>query len=247
MGFENITRLSPETVDAKKTVPKAVILSILITVVIYILVGIAAVSAVPWDELAASDAPLAMIAERAFGEESFILLSLIALFSTFNTIIGMLLGASRIVFGMAQERALPQFFSVTSKKLKTPWVATMVIIGCAMCFSFFRNLETVANLANFAVFTVFILVNSSLIYLRYTKPVEEGFKVPFCIGKMPVIPLLGVVTAIFMIFNLTLDVFFMGIILIVLGMLFFGVLHKFGKKHMRLTGRINSFKLPFEK
>ena len=220
LGFQGITRLSEETKNPEKNIPKAIILSILITTIIYILVGISAVSVIPWSELASSQAPLALVAQHIFGDQSFVILSVIALFSTFNTALMMLLCGSRLVFGIAEEKAIPSIFSRVSKKTLSPWFAIMWITVAASLFLFIGDLKTIANLTNFTIFTAFIFVNSSVIYFRYKKPVKKGFRVPLSVGKFPIIPLLGIITSIFMIVNLSFNILLMGFILIVIGVVF---------------------------
>jgi APA family basic amino acid/polyamine antiporter len=219
IGFEGISRLAEETKDPKRNIPRAIIYSIIIVTIIYALVGIAAVSIVGWQELAASKAPLALIAEKVFGENSFIILSVIALFATFNTALFVLLSGSRFVYGMAERKALPSMFLLVSKKLKTPWVAIIGIVVASMLFLYIEDLTTVANLTNFAVISVFIVVNASVIYYRYKKPLHEGFRTPISIGKFPVMPFIGILLSFFMISNLSIIILLLGIILISLGII----------------------------
>lgn len=219
IGFEGISRLAEETEDPKRNIPKAIIYSIIIVTIFYALVGIAAVSVVGWQELSTAKAPLALIAEKAFGEKSFVILSAIALFATFNTVLFILLSGSRLVYGMAERQALPGVFLLVSKKLKTPWVAIIGIVAASMVFLYIEDLKTVANLTTFAIITVFIVVNASVIYYRYKKPLQEGFRIPISIGKLPVIPFIGIVILFFMIVNLPIIVLLLGIILICLGII----------------------------
>jgi len=220
IGFEGIARLAGETKDPEKTIPKAILVSIAVTTVFYILVGIAAVSVVPWQELATAEAPLALVAENVFGSNSFIILSVIALFSTFNTALVMLLSGSRLVYGIAKENGLPKMFAKVSEKTKTPWIAIIAVVLASMLFLSLGDVKTIANLTNFTIFAVFIVVNAVVIYVRYKKPVETGFKSPVSIGKMPVFPVLGLVSALFMMVNVEWPVLLMGIGLILLGVLF---------------------------
>jgi APA family basic amino acid/polyamine antiporter len=217
LGFEGITRLAEETENPEKNIPKAILFSIIITTIIYILVGITAVSVIPWQELSEAKAPLALIAERVFGEQSFLILSIIALFSTFNTALMMLLSGSRLIYGISKRGAIPKIFMIVIKRFRTPWVAIVAIIIAAMLFLFLEDLKTIANLTNFTIFAVFIAINASVIYFRYKKPVDKGFKVPLSIGRFPLIPFLGIITSIFMIANLSLNILFLGLILIVIG------------------------------
>lgn len=220
IGFEGITRLASETKQPEKTIPKAILVSIAVTTVFYILVGIAAVSVVPWHELAAAEAPLALVAESVFGSNSFLILSVIALFSTFNTALVMLLSGSRLVYGIAQEKGLPPVFARVSAKTQSPWVAVFAVVAASMLFLFLGDVKTIANLTNFTIFAVFIMVNAVVIYVRYHNPSTEGFKSPLSLGKMPVFPVLGLVSALFMMVNIEWQVLAMGIVLILFGVLF---------------------------
>ncbi len=220
IGFEGITRLASETKNPEKTIPKAILVSIAVTTVFYILVGLAAVSVVPWHELATAEAPLALVAEKVFGSNSFLILSVIALFSTFNTALVMLLSGSRLVYGIAKEKGLPTIFTKVSAKTQTPWIAIIGVVLASMLFLLLGDVKTIANLTNFTIFAVFIVVNAVVIYVRYKKPVATGFKSPVSIGKLPVFPVLGLVSALFMMVNVDWSVLLMGLGLIVLGFLF---------------------------
>jgi len=219
LGFEGITRLAEETKEPEKSIPKAIMYSMVITTILYVLVGISAVSVIPWQELSTAQAPLALVAERVFGEQSFLILSVIALFSTFNTALMFLLTGSRLLYGVGQQEAIPKIFTMVGNRFRTPWVAILFIIVAAMLFLFLGDLKTIANLTNFTVFSVFIVINASVIYFRYKKPITTGFKVPLHVGRFPVLPFLGMITSLFMIANLTLDVLLFGVVLIIIGFL----------------------------
>jgi APA family basic amino acid/polyamine antiporter len=231
IGFQSITRLSEETKNPEKNIPKAILISIIVTTIIYIFVAIAAVSVIPGQELALEGAPLARIAETAFGQNSFIILSAIALFSTFNTVLMMLLSGSRLVYGISKEKALPKIFSVVSKKTLSPWVAIVGVVLFSIFFLFIGDLKSIANLTNFTVFSVFIVVNSTLIYYRVKKPIKNGFKVPLSIKKIPVLPVFGILTSFFMIGNLSVNILFLGTLLILTGIVILLLLNYSTKKN----------------
>ena len=219
IGFENIARLAEETKEPEKNMPRAILLSIGITTVIYVLVGIAALSVVSWQELAQAEAPLALIAQRVYGDRLALALSVIALFSTFNTVLVTLLSGSRLVYGIAAYRALPRIFLSTAEKLQTPWIAIMAVVVVSIPFVFLGDLATIANLTNFTIFIIFILVNASVIYFRYRRPVETGFKTPLTIGRFPILPFLGLLTSLFMLIYLPINVLGLGFALVILGLL----------------------------
>jgi APA family basic amino acid/polyamine antiporter len=130
---------------------------------------------------------------------------------------------------MAKEHALPSLFQRVSKKLFTPYPSILVVIAASMGFVFLGDLKTIANLTNFTIFSIFILVNASLIYLRLYKPADTNFKVPGNFGKIPLIPAFGIVTSCFMITYLSLEVLIFGGILIVFGI----VIGKIWQKYSR--------------
>ena len=221
LGFQGITTLAEETENPQKNIPKAIILAIVITTIIYILVGICAVSIIPWNELSTSNAPLAMIAERVFGEKSFIILSTIALFSTFNTALMSLLAGSRLVYGISKGRGLPKIFTSTSKKLLSPHIAIATVTLGSILVLFLGDLKVIANLTNFTVFVVFIIVNITLIYIRIKFPAEHPpFRIPLNIKNIPVISVLGVLTSVFMLTYVSTNIIIMGTILIIIGVVF---------------------------
>ena len=219
IGFQGVARLAEETKDPEKNIPKAIIYSLSITTIIYILVALSAVSIVPWSELAASKGPLALVAQYVLGENSIFILSVIALFSTFNTALVMLLSGSRLLFGIGERKAIPKVFTSVLKSFKTPWIAIIAVIFASSIFLFLEDLKTVANLTNFTIFMVFIIINSSVIYYRFKKPINKGFKVPISIGRLPVIPVLGIATSIFMISNISYNVLLIGGILLIIGLI----------------------------
>ncbi len=202
LGFEDLPRLSEETKNPAKTIPQALMLSILISSILYIAVAVITVSVLGWQNLASSSAPLAQVAAIAINPKMFFIVSVIALFATFNTVLVTLIAASRMVYGMAEEHALPLAFSKVSKKTQTPWEAIIVVGILSALFVLIGKIGIVASLTDFGIFLTFALVNISLIILRYKMPnAHRTFKVPINIGKLPVLAVLGAATSVFMLFQ----------------------------------------------
>lgn len=200
-GFENLANISEETKNATKTIPRALVLSILITTAIYIAIAISAVALAGWEELSLSEAPLALAAEKAFGKTGVTILSAIALFATSNTVLMMLVAGSRIMFGMARYRALPAALGRVHPVAKTPWIAivTTMAVTISVIVLSGGSIFVVANMAVFVIFIVYALVNLSLIWLRYKQPgLERPFKSPIRVGWFPVLAGLGFATSIAM-------------------------------------------------
>ena len=231
LGFESIVKLSEETKNPHKTIPRALILSMIITTILYVLVAISAVSMVGWEALANSSAPLADVAAVALGNNGFIILGIIALFSTTNTILISLVATSRMIYGIAERKDLPKVFAHVSGYTKTPVIAVFSVMILAMIMVFVGDIELVANLTNTAVFLTFILINLSLIVLRYKMPnMKRRFKVPLNIGKFPILPVFGVVSSLFLLGNINFKIIFALVVLVAVGFVAHDLVMKKSKK-----------------
>ncbi|WP_415281104.1 APC family permease [Candidatus Nitrososphaera sp. FF02] len=197
-GFENLANVAEETRNARRTIPIALIASIVITTAIYVLVALSAVALAGWEALSSSEAPLALAAQRVLGGTGSFVLSAIALFATTNTVLMMLVASSRIMFGMAQDGALPKALSSVHRSRKTPTLAVIatMALGAAIVAVSSGSIEAVASVAVFGIFAVYILVNLSLIRLRYSQPrLERPFRSPVSLRGFPVLAGLGAATS----------------------------------------------------
>lgn len=218
IGFEDMANVAEEVKKPKKTLPRAIILSVLITGIIYVLVSLASIRVVSWHDLGTSLAPMADIADVALGSKGHILLSAIALFATTNTVLIILVAGARIFYGMAKEKSLPTFFSVVHSKTKTPWIAVIGIMSGSIIFTLIGDIAVVAKITVFATLITFTMVNLAVIVLRYTEPdIERPYKIPLNIGKFPILPLFGLTITTYMLFQFELDVLIVGSIIILIG------------------------------
>ncbi|HLD85409.1 MAG TPA: amino acid permease, partial [archaeon] len=225
IGFEEIVRLAEETKNPKKVIPKAMIIAIIVSTVLYTLAAISVVGLLPWDKLAASHAPMADAVSTVLGNNGFIVLSVIALFSTFNTVLLSLLSTSRVAFGMGRDRSFPKVLSRIHKKRRTPWAAIAAISLLAIIFSVAFNMEVIAGVTDFLIFVTFAVINVSVIALRYKMPkAKRVFRSPFNIGKFPILPFLGFVTSILLMINLYVESALYGLLILVAGLLAYVVL-----------------------
>jgi APA family basic amino acid/polyamine antiporter len=218
LGFEEMVKLSEETRDPEVNIPRGLVLAVLAAVVLYVLVAVSAVGILGWQRLGESRAPFADIALVAVGRRGFFFLSLIALFSTTNTVLLMLLAASRIVYGMASSSALPKALARIHPATGTPRAAILAVVLPSMPFVLLQDIGFVANVANFTLFLTFMAINAALIVLRYRRPLERRpFRVPLAMGKMPLLPLLGLAFNAFMLVQLSEQVLLLGSSLVLLG------------------------------
>ncbi|MDE1828540.1 MAG: amino acid permease [Candidatus Micrarchaeota archaeon] len=196
IGFDNIANLSEETKNPQKTLPRGLLISVAISTVLYVLVGIAAVSIVPFQQLATSNAPLASAASGAFGPVAYDIITIAGLLTTLNTVLVLLIVGSRIIYGMSREGVLPRVLGRVNPRTRTPIFASLATFAVALLFIPIGNVGEVAKITSFGSLLAFILVNTALLHLRRTAPhLKRPFKVPVNIGWVSVTALLGVITS----------------------------------------------------
>ncbi|MBI2542272.1 amino acid permease [Candidatus Woesearchaeota archaeon] len=216
IGFENLVNISEEAKNAHKTIPKALLISLAISTVIYILVSISAVGILGSGALAASKAPIAEAAEKVIPKSSYVM-SLIALFATSNTVLILLIVASRLLYGLSSNRMLPQFFSRIGKR-GTPFISIFTIALLAGLSILAGNIKKLAHLVDLGIFAVYISINLSVIILRYREPkAKRFFRIPFNIGRFPVMALCGILLNLGMLYFFDMTDFAYGIILVFAG------------------------------
>jgi APA family basic amino acid/polyamine antiporter len=214
-GFEEMVKLSEETINPERNIPRGLIIALSVTIVLYMLTAFAAVSVIGWAGLAGSPAPFALIAGDVFGQGAFILFTFIALFATANTALLMLLSSSRIMYGMARSGSLSPRLGHIHSLRRTPALAITTCGVCSLLFLLLGNIRDIALVANFTLFTTFIVINATVIVLRKKEPgLFRPFKVPGSIFAIPVIPVLGVLTCIFFLFQMDARVLLLGIALV---------------------------------
>ena len=139
----------------------------------YVLVVISSLGLVTWQDFLTSNVPLALVIEKVSENKSgSLIISLIALFATTNTMLMMLVSSSRIMYGMSKDDVLFNSVSKIHEKTKTPWVATIVsaLMSITVIIIFPNDISAVSKIAVFGIFTVFVFVNFSLILIKFKGP-----------------------------------------------------------------------------
>jgi amino acid transporter len=196
IGFDNMSNLSEDTKQPEKTIPRGLLIAVGITTVLYIAIGVAAISLVPWPQLATSDAPLALAASVAFGSLGSDLLTIIALLTTLNTALVLLIVGSRIIYGMAREGALPKFLGRVNRRTKTPLTASIITFVVALAFLPLGRIGAIAKVTSFGSLLTFAMINLALLHLRRVAPnLSRPFKAPLHVGWVSVTGLLGLLSS----------------------------------------------------
>ncbi len=211
IGFENIVTLAEEALEPQRDIPRAILLSLLISTILYILVSLAAVAMMPPEELARTDSAV-MNAALNHSPRLAGILGGIALFSTANTALIALISASRILYGIAKDRSLPAALAKTLPKRKTPWVAAIVAALLTLSVLTLGKVKILASVASFATMAVFIAVNLALLVLRHNQPgMDRSFRVPFSVRNIAILPVLAILCCTVFLFQFEREIYVVGL------------------------------------
>jgi APA family basic amino acid/polyamine antiporter len=169
IGFEDIVNMAEEVRDPSKTLPFAIIASLIVTTLIYAAVATVAVRAVPLDALANSSRPLALVFESG-GKGPVVILSAIAVVAALNGVLAQLVMASRVLYGLGRHGGVLQVFHKSHARFGTPVLATLVIALCVLVAAVSLPLAGLASVTSVVLLIVFALVNGALIAVKRKSP-----------------------------------------------------------------------------
>jgi amino acid transporter len=189
VGFEDMANIAEEVKDPVQTMPKAIILTLVLATILYFGTTTVVLIAVPIEKLSASAAPLALVFETA-PQNVKTAFSLVAIVATINGVLIQMIMASRVLYGLADRGHLPSILARVSRRTKTPVIATIAVVLCIIVLAWFLPIHALAERTSQIVLIVFVLVNVSLIRIKQLrKPTHEFFQVPL------LVPILGVITS----------------------------------------------------
>lgn len=182
IGFEDMLNVGEEVKDPRRTMPRGMILALLIVTVLYISIGVTAVSVVPYAELADTKthgAALAQITNKATPWLPAWVFTAITLFAVANTALINYIMGSRLVYGMSRQGLVPAPLGRLHAKRRTPHIAIGVLFVIVLVLALSGGVKQLAGSTSLLLLTVFCLVNASLIVLK-RRPGEArgGFEVP---------------------------------------------------------------------
>lgn len=164
VGFEDLANVAEEAKNPQKSMPVALMGSLLIALVLYVLVAIVAVVALPLDVLESTDAPMADILSSK-GEAYVYFISLISLIAVINGVLAQIVMGSRVLYGMARQRSAPAFLNRIHQQFQTPVTATIVMAAIIALLAIAVPIVDLANATSYVIISVFVLVNFSQVIL----------------------------------------------------------------------------------
>lgn len=189
IGFDAASTAGDEARNPRRDLPRAIMLSLLIVTVVYCLVALAAVGAMPWQRITQGAALSSILGSVTDNPVPAVLLSAGAAISIASVVLAVLYGQTRILYAMSRDGLIPAAFSRIERRTRVPVANTLIVGSLVAVLAGTVPLGELANATSIGSLFAFSMVNIAVIVLRRTRPdLERGFRSPL----FPLIPLLGV-------------------------------------------------------
>ncbi len=191
VGFELISNAAEEIIQPGKNIPRAILITLGVSTVIYVFVVGVMMGTVNYTELAQSDIPFIFAAERLlgpWGRWAGVLATIMASLSAFSVTLG---ASARILYALGRDKHFPYFFSKLHPKFQTPHIALFICALIVIVFSSSGIVKFVASLSDFGYLMGLGIINYAVIPLRKKMP---NLRRPFQTLFFPWIPILGIIT-----------------------------------------------------
>ncbi|MFB4423915.1 APC family permease [Streptomyces sp. QL37] len=189
VGFEDSVNMAEETQNPARTFPRAIFIGVAVTGTIYVLVALVSSLLVDSRTLEGSSGPLLEVVKAGGVDFPPKLFALIALFAVTNSALINIMMASRLCYGMANERILPRAMGRVLAKRRTPWVGILFVTVLAVGLVSTGEIEGLGDTTSFLLLCVFAVVNISVLVLRKDRVDHRHFRTPTAL------PVLGAITS----------------------------------------------------
>ncbi len=191
IGFDAVSTQAGEAINPKKDVPFAIVMSLVICTVLYILVSLVLTGMVKYDALDLK-APVASAFSSIGQPWAVYIITIAAVAGLTSVMMVMMLGQTRIFLGMAKDGLLPKnLFGRLHPKFKTPYRSTLVVGGVISIIASFTPIDKVSEMCSMGTLLAFSMVCLAVWMLRVRQPdLERPYKTPY----LPVIATLGILS-----------------------------------------------------
>ncbi|MBS0584117.1 MAG: amino acid permease [Proteobacteria bacterium] len=229
-GYDTLTTAAEESKNPQRDLPRAVLLSLAVSMTLYIAITLVITGMVPYTQLG-NDAPIANAFQSLGMKWIGAAISATAVASILSVIFAFMLAAARIWYALSRDGLLPAWFAKPHPTYGTPHRPTVVLgVFTALVAGLFPLTE-VAKLVNIGVLSAFIIICASVIVLRYRKPeLPRSFRTPF----VPVVPIIGILFSIWLLSELAAITWLVFVVWVSIGLIvYFG----YGIRHSKLAER----------
>jgi amino acid transporter len=200
-GWADVSFVAGEVAEPQKNLPRALIVGTCAIIVIYLIANLGYLAVMPVEEIRASKLVAADVADRLVGAPGVVFVSTVVLISTFGTLNGSMFTGPRILFAMADDGLLFGGMAKVHPRYKTPYVSIVVVAILAAIFVLLGTFEQLADAFVTAIVPFYALAVASVFTLRKKPGYNPTFRVPL----YPLVPLLFIVSTIFLLVNAIID------------------------------------------
>lgn len=188
IGFDAVSTQAGEAINPKKDVPFAIIASLVICTILYILVSLVLTGMVKYDQLDKA-APVASAFSGIGINWAVFIITIAATAGLTSVMLVMMLGQTRIFLGMAKDGLLPSFFKNLHPTFKTPYRSTVLVGAIISLVAALTPIEKVSEMCSMGTLLAFAMVCIAVMILRYKKPeLERPYRTPavYLVGSLGV-------------------------------------------------------------
>ena len=201
IGFDAVSTAAQECKNPQKDMPIGIIGSLVICTVLYVVFSTVLTGLVNYKDLAVA-APVALAIDQTPYNWLKPAIKLASIAGYTSVILVMLLGQSRVFYSMSRDGRLPKVFSNIHPVHRTPWHSNMVFMVFVSLFSAFCPIAVVGHMTSIGTLLAFTIVCVGIIVMRHTHAeLPRPFKTPW----VPLVPALGVISCVAMMFSLGID------------------------------------------
>lgn len=187
IGFDAVSTQAGEAINPKKDVPFAIVMSLIICTVLYIVVSLVLTGMVPYNKLDLK-APVASAFEGVGMPWATVLITVAAVAGLTSVMLVMMLGQTRIFLGMAKDGLLPhKMFGKVHTKHKTPYRSTLLVGGIVSVVAALTPIDKVSEMCSMGTLLAFAMISLAVVVLRVRQPdLERPFRTPalFIVGPL---------------------------------------------------------------
>jgi len=201
LGFGRIATLSEEVKNPERTLPRAILMALAVSIAIYLLTAFTALGLQDYRLLAQSGSPIVDAAETTGNFGLVSALSFGALIATVSVLLTTLIGLSRVSFAMSRNGQLPMSVARISSKFGTPYVSITIMGALMVAMIGFLDLRQTAAITSFSILLTHAVLNYCAFKIRRVRTNSQSFKSPF----YPILPLAGIATCLILMFSLPIE------------------------------------------
>ncbi len=217
IGFDAVSTAAQEAKNPQRDMPIGILGSLVICTILYILVSLTLTGLVSYKALDVGD-PVAVGIDVTGVSWGSLLVKVGAVFGLATVMLVMLLGQSRVFFSMSRDGLLPKWASAIHPKFRTPWISNMLVGSIVAFLPALLPIDRLSELVNMGTLLAFSIVSAGVWILRRRHPdLHRPFKTPL----VPLVPILGIISAFYLMFSLPLLTWIVVGIWLVVGLLIY--------------------------